>query len=121
MQQSEASLDLVIRNTRLASQPEAGPVDIGIASGKIVAIETGITADAPSFDAQGLLGCAGLVETHIHLDKTRIIDRCPPEDGRNAKRPQFTDHCFTGDYPTVLTDVAGETGKQQLSLLAETG
>jgi cytosine deaminase len=24
------------------------------------------------------------VETHIHLDKTRIIDRCPPEDGRNA-------------------------------------
>ena len=77
-------MDLVIRNTRLASQPEAGPVDIGIAGGKIVAIETGITADAPSFDAQGLLGCAGLVETHIHLDKTRIIDRCPPEDGRNA-------------------------------------
>ena len=29
-------------------------------------------------------GLCGLVETHIHLDKTRIIDRCPPEDGRNA-------------------------------------
>ena len=49
------------------------------------------------------------------------IYRAMGEDGRNAKRPQFTDHCFTGDYPTVLTDVAGETGKQQLSLLAETG
>ena len=43
------------------------------------------------------------------------------EDERNPQRPQFTDHCFTGDYPTVLTDVGGDTGKQQLSLLAEAG
>jgi amidophosphoribosyltransferase len=41
--------------------------------------------------------------------------------GRDNARPQFTDHCFTGDYPTHLTDLAGETGKQQLSLLAEAG
>ncbi len=39
---------------------------------------------------------------------------------RDPVRPQFTDHCFTGDYPTNLTDIAVETGKQQLSLLAET-
>ena len=38
---------------------------------------------------------------------------------RDPVRPQFTDHCFTGDYPTFLTDVAGEGAKQQLSLLAE--
>jgi amidophosphoribosyltransferase len=38
---------------------------------------------------------------------------------RDPIRPQFTDHCFTGDYPTFLTDVAGESAKQQLSLLAE--
>ena len=43
------------------------------------------------------------------------------EEGRSAQRPQFTDHCFTGDYPTTLTDVVGESVKQQLSLLAETG
>jgi amidophosphoribosyltransferase len=42
-------------------------------------------------------------------------------EGRDAHRPQFTDHCFTGDYPTHLTDIAGERGKQQLSLLAEAG
>ena len=41
--------------------------------------------------------------------------------GRDDARPQFTDHCFTGDYPTALTDLAGETKKQQLSLLAEAG
>jgi len=39
---------------------------------------------------------------------------------RDADRPQFTDHCFTGDYPTALTDQAAhDTGPRQLSLLAE--
>ena len=41
--------------------------------------------------------------------------------GRDSQRPQFTDHCFTGDYPTHLTDLVGESKKQQLSLLAEAG
>jgi amidophosphoribosyltransferase len=42
-------------------------------------------------------------------------------DKRDDANPQFTDHCFTGDYPTRLTDVIGESAKQQLSLLAEAG
>ena len=46
--------------------------------------------------------------------------RAMGEPARDPSRPQFTDHCFTGDYPTNLTDVAGET-KSQLSLLAEVG
>ncbi len=41
--------------------------------------------------------------------------------GRNNAHPQFTDHCFTGEYPTRLTDIVGESAKQQLSLLAEAG
>jgi amidophosphoribosyltransferase len=41
--------------------------------------------------------------------------------GRDNARPQFTDHCFTGDYPTPLTDVAGESAQRQLSLLQEVG
>jgi cytosine deaminase len=74
-------MDLVIRNARLMG---SSPVDIGIQAGKIVAIEANLPTRAPYYDAEGHLACAGLVETHIHLDKTRIIDRCPPEDGRNA-------------------------------------
>jgi cytosine deaminase len=74
-------MDLIIRNARLAG---GSPVDIGVAGGKIVAIEAGLAADAQEYDAAGNLACGGLIETHIHLDKTRIIDRCPPEDGRNA-------------------------------------
>ena len=39
---------------------------------------------------------------------------------RDAVRPQFTDHCFTGEYPTALTDrMAQEAPPRQLSLLAE--
>ncbi len=40
-------------------------------------------------------------------------------EGRNNAAPQFTDHCFTGDYPTPLTDLMGESAKQTISLLAE--
>jgi amidophosphoribosyltransferase len=40
--------------------------------------------------------------------------------GRDAAKPQFTDHCFTGDYPTTLTDLgAKDASPRQLSLLAE--
>lgn len=42
-------------------------------------------------------------------------------EGRDPINPQFTDHCFTGDYPTSLTDKNGATDPEQLSLLAETG
>lgn len=41
---------------------------------------------------------------------------------RNPAAPQFTDHCFTGDYPTPLRDLsqsAGRADDYQLSLLAE--
>ncbi|MGI9370949.1 MAG: amidophosphoribosyltransferase [Hyphomicrobiales bacterium] len=42
-------------------------------------------------------------------------------EGRDNDSPQFTDHCFTGDYPTPLTDIVGEHAPKQLSLLAEVG
>jgi amidophosphoribosyltransferase len=39
---------------------------------------------------------------------------------RDPVRPQFTDHCFTGEYPTALTDLAAQNASpRQLSLLAE--
>jgi amidophosphoribosyltransferase len=46
--------------------------------------------------------------------------RAMGEPGRNAARPQFCDACFTGDYPTTLTDQSGGRVPAQLSLLAET-
>ena len=42
-------------------------------------------------------------------------------DRRDEQSPQFTDHCFTGEYPTSLTDQSGQSEPRQLSLLAEVG
>ncbi len=43
-------------------------------------------------------------------------------DSRDSANPQFTDHCFTGEYPTPLTDHHGSPPiGRQLSLLAEVG
>ena len=51
------------------------------------------------------------------------VERHLPRHGRKRRdpvRPQFTDHCFTGEYPTPLTDrTAQDAPPHQLSLLAE--
>jgi cytosine deaminase len=74
-------MDLIIRNARLSDRASE-PLDIGVENGRIVAIEHAIASDAPEYDAQGRLACPGLIETHIHLDKSRIIDRCAPQERR---------------------------------------
>src|ERR1041384_4179819 len=70
-------MDLIIRNARLSDRD--GTHDIGIANGRIAAVEAHIAADAQIYDAGARLACPGLIETHIHLDKSRIIDRCVPQ------------------------------------------
>ena len=39
--------------------------------------------------------------------------------GRDNENPQFTDHCFTGDYPTDLKDYNDKNLQEQLSLLSD--
>jgi len=94
-------LDTVLRGARIAGADADAPlVDIGIAGGTIAAVEPSIPsdADADSVDLGGKLVSPGLVETHIHLDKSRIVDRCAPAAGRardhmervSAVKPGFT-------------------------------
>ena len=73
-------MDLIIRNARLSDRPPGELVDIGVEGGRIIAIERGLAAEAAVHDAKGFLACPGLIETHIHLDKSRIIDRCAPQE-----------------------------------------
>ncbi len=80
-------MDLVIRNARLSDR-QGEPLDIGVAGGRIAAIERNIAADAAVYDAQGRLASPGLIESHIHLDKSRIIDRCAPQE-RATLSPVF--------------------------------
>lgn len=71
-------MDLLIRNARLA---DGGAADIATADGRIVAIGPIDGEAAEVIDAGGRLVVPGFVETHIHLDKSCILDRCRTDDG----------------------------------------
>ena len=73
-------LDLLLRGARIAGQGDT-PLDIGIAAGRIAEIAPRIEADAPAEALEGRLVLPGFVETHIHLDKSCILDRCRSEKG----------------------------------------
>ena len=92
-------IDFVIRNARVAGRHDA-LIDIGFENGRIATVEPNLVCDAPSYDAEGCLCCGGLIETHIHLDKSRIIDRCAPETARTAdavKRVKDAKKTFTAE------------------------
>ncbi len=78
------ALDLILRNACIgAAEPQI--VDIAVAGGRIVDIASGIAAEAPEEDIDGRLVVAGFVETHIHLDKSCILDRCKSQRGTLAE------------------------------------
>ncbi len=74
-------MDLILRNGILADDDAGIYQDIGIDNGRIAAIEPGLAADGPEIDLGGRLVVPGFVETHIHLDKSCILDRCKSEKG----------------------------------------
>ena len=73
-------MDLILRNARrIGAEHEL--TDIGIASGRIAAIAPNLAAEGETIDLGGRLVAAGFVETHIHLDKSCILDRVRSEKG----------------------------------------
>lgn len=83
-------MDTILRNARIEDgterdgtdrRPPAPLVDVGIEDGRIAAIEPGLAAEGEEIDAGGRLVTPGFVETHIHLDKSCILDRCRSERG----------------------------------------
>src|SRR5215218_10447279 len=73
-------MDLILRNARLIGA-EQQTTDIGIMGGKIAVIQQQLAADGETIDLGGRLVSSGLIETHIHLDKSCILDRCKAEKG----------------------------------------
>jgi cytosine deaminase len=73
-------MDLILRNARRVGA-EDELTDIGIASGRIAAIEPGLVAEGETIDLGGRLVSPGFVETHIHLDKSCILGRCRSDRG----------------------------------------
>ncbi|PRH85912.1 amidohydrolase [Labrys okinawensis] len=81
--------DLLIRNARLPTSEE--PVDLAIRSGSIAAIGRELRGEAVEIvDAEGALACGGFVDSHIHLDKACILDRCRICEGTLAEAVRET-------------------------------
>lgn len=68
-------MDLILRNARPLGATST-QVDIGIDKGRIVAMEPNLAAEGQTLDLEGRIVIPGLIETHIHLDKSRISHRC---------------------------------------------
>ena len=73
-------MDLILRNARLLGA-EVRFADIGIAAGRIAVIAPSLAAEGETIDVGGRLVSSGLIETHIHLDKSNILGRCRADKG----------------------------------------
>ena len=92
-------MDLILRNARVESKP--GLVDIAVSDGRIASISdasvvatvqvpasvpgAGGPSAAQELDVGGRFVSPGLVETHIHLDKSCILERCVSREGTLAE------------------------------------
>jgi len=76
---AQTAFDLIFRNALLRSS--ATPVDIGVKGGRIAAIEPKLACEAVEIDVGGRLALPGFVDTHIHLDKACLLDRCGHNHG----------------------------------------
>jgi cytosine deaminase len=88
--QRERQLDQIIRRAQLPERPAGELVDIGIKAGSIVAIDTHLAADAAAYDAAGHLVCGGLIESHIHLDKGRLLEVVPAPIDRQVNPVRYS-------------------------------
>jgi cytosine deaminase len=78
------SFDTILRSARIAGR-EHEQVDIGVRDGKIAAISPrplhAVQDSSRDLALDGRLVLPGFVETHIHLDKSCISDRCTCHTG----------------------------------------
>ena len=72
---------------------------------------------AANFDLEGMREHMGA--TSLAFLSVDGLYKAMGSGKRDDIMPQYTDHCFTGDYPTRLRDREGEPEDRQLSLLAE--
>ncbi len=69
----------VFREATILGREPDGLLDIVVDDGRIADIGKTIAAAGEEIRLGGKLATPGMVETHIHLDKACILDRCAPE------------------------------------------
>ena len=119
-------LDLLVKNVRL--DDHEGSVDMGIVGDKIQLLEAGSVAPARQvLEGDHQFACAGFYETHIHLDKSCILDRCAVQQGtkeeaaeesRKAKAGFTEDDVFA--RASRVVEMAIKKGTMSLRTFVET-
>jgi cytosine deaminase len=84
-------MDLIIRNACILQRKASlRVVDIGIEGTTIAAIAPSLQAKRRNWMPRAASCVPGMIETHIHLDKTCILDRCRIEEGTVAEAVRET-------------------------------
>jgi amidophosphoribosyltransferase len=96
---------------RISSPPITHPDFYGIDTPKRSSL---IAADRTLEEMNETIGADSLAFLSIEG-----IYKAMGHKARDDDNPQYTDHCFTGDYPTRLLDRSGQDIDKQLSLLVE--
>jgi len=96
---------------RVSSPPITHPDFYGIDTPRTTEL---LAANMSVEEMRAFTGCTSLAFLSVGG-----IYRALGVERRDSRAPQFTDHCFTGDYPTELADQSGEAHTSQLSFLAE--
>ena len=119
-------LDLIIKNAILGEDQHVK--SIGVSDDVIKEIQDEITEPASKiFDAENQLICSGFFESHIHLDKACILDRCKIEKGNleeaveqtgNAKKEFTKDDVF--ERASKVIEMAIKIGTMGLRTFVET-
>ena len=109
------SLDLLIRNSLVVTETAVIRSDVGIASGKIEAIEPNIVAAArQTIDAAGLHLFPGVIDAHVHFNEPGRSDWEGIETGSRAVAAgggaMFFDMPLNAHPPTL--DAESFRGKQ---------
>ena len=73
-------MDMTLHGGRLAAAPEE-TLDIGVHNGRVVALRPGLARGERALDLEGRLVLPGFCESHIHLDKSCILERCTLRGG----------------------------------------
>jgi cytosine deaminase len=119
-------LDILVKNARLDDHEAS--VDIGIVGETIHLLQANITDSARvTLEANHQFVCAGFYETHIHLDKVCILDRCSVEKGskeeaaaesKKAKQDFTEDDVFA--RASRIVEMAIKKGTMGLRTFVET-
>ncbi|MBW9116515.1 amidohydrolase family protein [Rhizobium cauense] len=111
---SDTPLDLLIRNVRVEGYGVL--VDIAVRGNQVIAIEPGFRCEAvEDFDGDGAFAFGGFVDTHVHLDKACILDRCSICEGTLAEAVRETAGAKVSFTETDVYDRAVQVVEKAIS------